>query len=233
MAHGSLDSYGVEKARAASRALDYIADGMVVGLGSGSTAHLFTKQLAQRVGLGLSGIRCVSSSMASSAFATRLGLTLASLNEVTSIDVYVDGADEIGPGLSLIKGRGGALLGEKIVASVAERFVVIADATKLVSRLGAAPVPVEVVPMAMSVVERRLADAGLHPVRRVREGDDSLYLTDSRNHILDCDCGLMEDPRAIAATIRHTIGVVEHGLFLDMASLAIVAGATDTVVLER
>jgi ribose 5-phosphate isomerase A len=232
LTHGLLDSYVGAKARAASRALDYVTDGMVVGLGSGSTAREFIEQLSQRVRLGLPGIRCVASSMASSAFATELGLTVASLNEVASIDVYVDGADEIGPGLSLIKGRGGALVGEKIVASAAERFIVIADATKLVARLGAKPVPVEVIPMAMSVVERRLAERGLHPVPRMHEDDDSLYVTDGSNHILDCDCGLMEDPRAIAATIRSTIGVVDHGLFLDMASLAIVAGATDIVVLE-
>lgn len=163
LAHESVDSHEGEKTRAASRALDYITEGMVVGLGSGSTARLFMEQLAQRVRLGLAGIRCVGSSMASSAFAKRLGLTVASLNEVGSIDVYVDGADEIGPGLSLIKGRGGALLGEKIVASAAKRFVVIADESKLVFRLGATPVPVEVVPMALSVVERRLAETGLRP----------------------------------------------------------------------
>lgn len=220
------------KARAASRALDYISERMVVGLGSGSTAQAFIEQLADRVRGGLAGIRCVGSSVASASLASALGLQVVSLDGIATIDVYVDGADEIGPRLALIKGRGGALLGEKVVASAARRFIVIADATKVVARLGEKPVPVEVIPMALSIVERRLADTGLNPVRRRSDDGDSLYLTDSGNHILDCHCGLMKDPGAIAFTIRRTIGVVEHGLFLHMATLAIVAGPAETVLME-
>ena len=143
MAHSIRTRLGSAKARAASRALDYITERTVIGLGSGSTAQAFIEQLAHRVRGGLAGIRCVGSSVASSTSATAVGLRVVSLNEVAMVDVYVDGADEIGPGLALIKGRGGALLGEKIVASAAARFIVIADATKLVSRLGAKSVPVE------------------------------------------------------------------------------------------
>jgi ribose 5-phosphate isomerase A len=146
-----------------------------------------------------------------------------SLAELPELDVYIDGADEVGPGLSLIKGGGGALLREKIVASSAKKFIVVADSTKLVDVLGKFPLPVEVVKMALPLVERRLADLGLNPSLR-RQKDGSLYLTDEQNYILDCACGAIEEPEETAAEIRSIVGVVEHGLFLGMASVALVAG---------
>jgi ribose 5-phosphate isomerase A len=129
----------------------------------------------------------------------------------------------VGPGLSLITGGGGALLREKIVASAAERFVCVVDSTKVVKTLGRFPLPVEVVKMALPLVERRLADLGLCPTLR-RHKDGSLYLTDEQNYILDCACGVIEEPEVTAAEIRSIVGVVEHGLFLGMASMALVAG---------
>jgi ribose 5-phosphate isomerase A len=139
------------------------------------------------------------------------------------LDVYIDGADEVAPGLALIKGGGGALLREKIVASSAKRFIVVADSTKIVEHLGKFPLPVEVIKMAKPKVEAKLTELGLKPVLR-KHPDGSLYLTDENNYILDCHVGLIEDPAKTASEIRAIVGVVEHGLFLQMAALALIAG---------
>jgi ribose 5-phosphate isomerase A len=150
------------------------------------------------------------------------------LNDLPELDIYVDGADEVtradGLGLALIKGGGGALLREKIVASAAREFICVVDSTKLVEHLGKFPLPVEVIKMALPLVEPRLDDLGLHPRQRSAKSGDGPYLTDEGNYILDCHCGAIADPEAIAAEIRSIIGVVEHGLFLGMATLALVAG---------
>ena len=137
--------------------------------------------------------------------------------------MYIDGADEVGPGLALIKGGGGALLREKIVASAADRFVVVVDSSKVVPVLGRFPLPVEVVKMALPLVERKLSELGLRPKLR-HHADGTLYLTDEQNYILDCACGMISEPEETAAEIRGIVGVVEHGLFLGMASVALVAG---------
>ena len=150
-------------------------------------------------------------------------MDVVSLAELPELDVYIDGADEVGPGLALIKGGGGALLREKIVASSAKRFIVVADSSKVVKVLGRFPLPVEVIQMAMPLVERKLTALGLHPVKRLHK-DGSDYLTDEGNYILDCACGQIPDPKKTANEIRGIVGVVEHGLFLHMASLALIAG---------
>jgi ribose 5-phosphate isomerase A len=208
----------------ARRAVEFVKDGMVVGLGTGTTATLFIRELAAR---GLK-IRCVASSDASHELAKSLGMDVATLTELPELDVYIDGADEIarvpGLGFGLIKGGGGALLREKIVASAAKSFIVVADSTKLVEVLGKFPLPVEVVKMALPVVQPRLAALGLNPkLRQVKSGSGP-FLTDEGNYILDCACGRIDDPRKTAAAIRAIVGVVEHGLFLGMATLALVAG---------
>jgi ribose 5-phosphate isomerase A len=208
----------------ARRAVEFVKDGMVVGLGTGTTATLFIRELAAR---GLK-IRCVASSDASHELAKSLGMDVATLTELPELDVYIDGADEIarvpGLGFGLIKGGGGALLREKIVASAAKSFIVVADSTKLVEVLGKFPLPVEVVKMALPVVQPRLAALGLNPkLRQVKSGSGP-FLTDEGNYILDCACGRIEDPVRTAAAIRAIVGVVEHGLFLGMATLALVAG---------
>jgi ribose 5-phosphate isomerase A len=210
------------KALVGKRAAEMVEDGMAVGLGTGSTSVMFIKALGARVQAGLK-IRCVASSDASEALGRSLGMEVVSLAELPALDVYIDGADEVGPGLSLIKGGGGALLREKIVASAAERFVCVVDSSKVVATLGKFPLPVEVVKMALPLVERRLVELGLNPSLR-RHKDGSLYLTDEQNYILDCACGVIEEPEETAAEIRSIVGVVEHGLFLGMASVALVAG---------
>jgi ribose 5-phosphate isomerase A len=208
----------------AKRAVEFVQDGMVVGLGTGTTATLFIRELAGR---GLK-IRCVASSDASHALAESLGMNVATLAELPELDVYIDGADEIarvpGLGFGLIKGGGGALLREKIVASAAKSFIVVADSTKLVEVLGKFPLPVEVVKMALPVVQPRLAALGLNPKLRPAKSGAGPYLTDEGNFILDCACGRIDDPQRTAAAIRGIVGVVEHGLFLGMATLALVAG---------
>lgn len=211
------------KLAVAKRAVAFVEDGMRVGLGTGTTATIFIRELAERVKAGLK-IRCVASSDASHNLGLSLGMNVTSLDESPELDVYLDGADEVGPGLALIKGGGGALLREKIVASSAKRFIVLVDSTKVVDHLGKFPLPVEVVKMALPVVLPKLAALGLNPKQRPAKSGGGQYLTDEANYIVDCACGLIADPARTAADIRSIVGVVEHGLFLQMASLALVAG---------
>src|ERR1017187_6258244 len=205
------------------RAAELVEDGTVVGLGTGTTATLFIRELAARK----LKIRCVASSDASHELGASLGLEMHTLAELPELDVYIDGADEVcvaGGGLNLIKGGGGALLREKIVASAAKEFIVVADSTKLVEVLGKFPLPVEIIRMALPLVEPRLADLGLNPKLRQKKDGRGPYLTDEGNYILDCACGRIEEPEVTAAEIRGIVGVVEHGLFLGMATLALIAG---------
>ena len=208
----------------AKRATEFIEDGMAVGLGTGSTATMFIHELAARK----LNIRCVASSDASHDLAKSLGMVVETLADLSELDIYVDGADEVarveGLGLALIKGGGGALLREKIVASAAREFLCVVDSTKIVNPLGKFPLPVEVIKMALPLVEPHLDDLGLHPRLRPAKSGDGPYLTDEGNYILDCHCGSIPDPEHLAAEIRSIIGVVEHGLFLGMATLALVAG---------
>jgi len=211
------------KALVGKRAAEMVEEGMRVGLGTGTTSVMFIKALGERVRAGLK-IRCVASSDASHELGLSLGMDVVTLAEMPELDLYIDGADEVGPGLALIKGGGGALLREKIVASAADRFIVVVDSTKVVPVLGKFPLPVEVVKMALPLVERRLEDLGLRPKLR-RHPDASIYMTDEDNFILDCACGEIPEPEETAAEIRGIVGVVEHGLFLGMASMVLVAGA--------
>lgn len=207
----------------AKRAVEFVEDGMAVGLGTGTTSRMFIEELGAKVKAEGLKIRCVASSEASEQLGKSLGMEVTSLAELPELDVYIDGADEVAPGLALIKGGGGALLREKIVASSAKRFIVVVDSSKIVKNLGKFPLPVEVIKMAKPMVEVKLTALGLKPELRKRP-DGSLYLTDENNYILDCHRGLIEDPVKTATEIRAIIGVVEHGLFLHMASLALIAG---------
>jgi ribose 5-phosphate isomerase A len=211
----------------AHRAVEFVEAGMRVGLGTGTTSTMFIRALAEKVRDGLT-IRCVASSDASHHLAQSLGMDVVTLTELPELDLYIDGADEVqvtpGQGINLIKGGGAALLREKIVTSASRRFLVVVDSTKLVAQLGKFPLPVEVFKIALPVVEPRLAALGLKPrLRLVKGGSDPLQ-TDEGNYILDCMGGPLADPDATAAAIRAIVGVVEHGLFLNMASLALVAG---------
>jgi ribose 5-phosphate isomerase A len=207
----------------AKRAAELVEDGTVVGLGTGTTATLFIRELAARK----LNIRCMASSDASHELGLSLGMEMHTLAELPELDVYIDGADEVcvaGGGLNLIKGGGGALLREKIVASAAKEFIVVADSTKLVEVLGKFPLPVEIIQMALPLVEPRLADLGFTPKLRQRKDASGPYVTDEGNYILDCWSTGIAEPESTAAEIRSIIGVVEHGLFLGMATLALVAG---------
>jgi ribose 5-phosphate isomerase A len=207
----------------AKRAVEFVQNGMAVGLGTGTTATMFIRELGARVKQGLK-IRCVASSDASHDLGLSLGIDVTTLEELPELDLYVDGADEVGPELTLIKGGGGALLREKIVTSASKEFLVVVDSTKLVKHLGKFPLPVEVIKMALPIVEPRLAALDLHPkLRKARTGEGP-FLTDEGNYILDCACGIIDEPEVLAAEIRGIVGVVEHGLFLGMATMALVAG---------
>lgn len=214
------------KLAVARRAVEFVESGMAVGLGTGTTATMFIRELGVRVRQGLK-IRCVASSDASHRLGVSLGMDVLTLAELPELDVYIDGADEIcvapGGGLALIKGGGGALLREKIVASSAQRFIVVVDSSKVVEVLGRFPLPVEVIKMALPLVQRKLSALGLQPKLRL-QNDGSHYLTDEGNLILDCGCGAIVEPEERAAEIRSIVGVVEHGLFLGMATVALVAG---------
>jgi ribose 5-phosphate isomerase A len=210
------------KRMAATRALEFVEDGMALGLGTGTTAAIFIQELGERVKQGLR-VRGIATSTASHELAQSLSIPMTTFDECPLLDLAIDGADEVGPGLALIKGGGGALLREKIVASAARRFLVVADASKLVTTLGHFPLPVEVIQMAQSIVAQRLEELGLNPKLRHRS-DGSIYITDENNVLLDCSCGSIPDPAKTAADIRAIVGVVEHGLFLNMASIALIAG---------
>ena len=223
------------KREAARRALDLVEPGMRLGLGSGTTAHIFVDLVGERVKAGLD-VRCVATSEATAAQAKALGVKLATLDEIPELDLTVDGADEIDPELRLIKGGGGALLREKIVAAASRRMAVIADSRKLVPRLGAFPLPVEVVPFGLAAtrrhIEQALAGLGLAGPLRLR-GDNTPFVTDGGHLILDCALGEIRDPERLADALDEIPGVVEHGLFLGYAELAVVAGAGRVEVIRR
>ena len=213
------------KQAVAVRAVEFVSDGMRVGLGTGTTATLFIRELAKKS----LKIRCVASSDASHKLASELGMDVVTLDELPELDVYIDGADEVGPELALIKGGGGALLREKIVASAAKKFIVVVDSTKVVDTLGAFPLPVEVIKMALPLVLPKLQALGLNPKQRQAKDGSGPYLTDEANYILDCHAGALEYPAQTAAAVRSIVGVVEHGLFLNMASLVLIAGENGVV----
>jgi ribose 5-phosphate isomerase A len=219
------------KRMAARRALEFVEDGMSLGLGSGTTSAMFIQELGERVKGGLK-VRGIATSAASQKLAESLSIPITNFDDTKELDLAIDGADEVGPGLALIKGGGGALLREKIVESAAKKFIVIADSTKLVKQLGKFPLPVEVVQMALPLVTHRLEALGLNPkLRHYKDG--SVYLTDENNFILDCAAGEIADPAKTAADIRAIVGVVEHGLFLNMASFALIASDQGVVEIGR
>jgi ribose 5-phosphate isomerase A len=218
-----------QKRAAGEAAAALVESGMVVGLGTGSTAVWFVRALAERK----LAITCVCTSVATAELAKDLGMKLAKLGEAGELDLTVDGADEIGPGLSLIKGGGGALLREKLVWEASRHCVVIADAAKRVPVLGRFPLPVEVVAFGHQTTALRVCDAltecdiGAAPRLRVKDG--APVRTDGGNVIYDAPCGRIADPAALAAALKSVTGVVDHGLFLDLADLALV-GTSDGVV---
>ena len=220
------------KLLAARRSMDYVENGMRVGLGSGSTAKLVLELLGERVRQGLK-IVGIPTSQAAADLAIAQGIPLTDFDHLQHLDIDIDGADEVGPGLALIKGGGGALLHEKIVARAAKRVVIVVGDGKVVPLLGKFPLPVEVVPFAAKLVENSLEAIGGHPKLRMKKDGSGPYITDEQNYIFDCAFGLIEDPKALAASIDQITGVVEHGLFLNIATEVIVADATGIRLLTR
>ncbi len=222
------------KKAAAEAAARLVENGMVVGLGTGSTAHFFLDALAGRIrreGLRVWGI---PTSKKTAARARQLRIPLSTFAKHAEIDLAVDGADEVELGtLFLIKGRGGALLREKIVAAASKRMAVVADESKLVERLGSlVAVPVEVVPFGWQETQRRLEKLGANPSLRF-VGGKKPYITDGGNYVLDCAFGPMADPKDVAHQLDHVIGAVEHGLFLGFAREAFIGGPDGVKVLRR
>ena len=218
------------KQAAAEKALELVQDGMLVGLGTGSTARYFTEGVGRLVAGGMK-VRAVPSSRATAELAAELGIPIVT-ELIGMIDLSVDGADEVDPALNLIKGRGGAMVREKLVAAASRRFVVVVDESKLVRQLGAGVLPVEVLPFLWRTTADRLILLGASLT--VRGGEEAPYVTDNGNLILDLTFeGGIADPQALATSLKVTIGVVEHGLFVGMTDSCIVAGADGPRMLGR
>jgi ribose 5-phosphate isomerase A len=225
------------KRQAAARALEHVRDGMKLGLGTGSTAKHFVELLGMRVRDGLSVIG-VPTSEATRINAERCGIALTTLDEVDRLDLTVDGADEIDPSLNLIKGGGGALLREKIVAAASDRMIVIADDSKWVDVLGRFPLPVEVIPFGLAATRRAIGkafaqcgDSGQMVLRKGKDGH--VFVTDGGHWIVDAHLGRITDAPRLAGLLTSIPGVVEHGLFIGLAGMAVLAGAGGIRVVER
>lgn len=224
---GRMDQRAL-KIEAAREALSHVTDGMRLGIGTGTTAAEFVRLLADKVNNGMSIIG-VPTSERTAVLCEELGVPLSTLEETPELDLTIDGADEVDPGLNLIKGGGGALLREKIVAAASARMIVIADESKLVDALGKFPLPIEVNRFGLRATElairRAASELGLSGPLTLRMTDGQPFVTDGGHLILDASFGRIPDTRALSNALFAIPGVVEHGLFLGMARLAIIAGA--------
>jgi ribose 5-phosphate isomerase A len=209
-----------EKEAAGRAAAKLVSDGNIVGLGTGSTAYFAVVALGERVKAGLKIIG-IPTSIKTADLARSVGIPLTTLDEHPEIDITIDGADELDPKLNLIKGGGGALTREKVVAFASRKMVVVADSGKVVPVLGKFPLPVEVIAFARTVVEKKIVALGGSPKLRTKP-DGSPYLTDNGNQILDCSFGKIADPAALALALSSIPGIVEHGLFVGLAKMALV-----------
>jgi ribose 5-phosphate isomerase A len=226
-----------QKRAASARALEFVRPGMRVGLGTGSTARHFVELLGEKVAAGLD-IIAVPTSEATRAQAAKLGIALTTLDQTPQLDLTVDGADEVAPDLTLIKGGGGALLREKIVATASARMIVIADESKYVAVLGRFPLPIEIVPFGAAATHRAvdaaIAAAGCAGPAVLRKGkDEQVFVTDSGHWILDAHLQRIPHPRELAARLCMVPGVMEHGLFINNASTVILAGPNGVRLIER
>jgi ribose 5-phosphate isomerase A len=216
-----------EKELAGRAAAELVVSGNVVGLGTGSTAYFAVVALGERVKAGLKIIG-IPTSVATGELARTVGIPLSTLDEHPEIDITIDGADEVDPQLRLIKGGGGALLREKIIATASKKMIVVADSTKVVPALGKFPLPVEIIPFARAVLERKITALGATCKQRTR-ADGAAFMTDEGHHILDCNFGKIADPPALARYLSDLPGVVEHGLFIGIAKLALVGKGTSVI----
>ncbi len=226
-----------QKRAAAARAVEFVRPGMRLGLGTGSTARHFVDLLGERVRAGLDVVG-VPTSRETQAQAEHCGIPLTTLDDTPALDLTVDGADEIGPDLSLIKGGGGALLGEKIVAGASARMIVIADQSKFVEALGQFPLPIEVARFGLGATLRALEKAisavqAGGPLRLRRGSDGHAFVTDGGHWIVDATLGRIDDPEALAHALADVPGVMEHGLFIGYAQMIIIAGPDGVKLIER
>lgn len=226
-----------QKRAAAAHAIAFVRPGMRLGLGTGSTARHFVELLAERVRSGLS-VSAVPTSNATHVQAERLGIALTTLDETPELDLTVDGADEIAPDLSLIKGGGGALLREKIVAAASARMIVIADESKWVDTLGRFPLPIEIAPFGSTVTQRAIESVAVEagcpgpaPLRRTQDGH--AFVTDGGHWLVDAQLQRIADAPTLATRLSAIPGVMEHGLFIGLARLAILAGPSGIRIVER
>ena len=219
------------KKQAGVKAAEFVQDGMVVGLGTGSTAYYFVEEIGRRMREEGLNIKAVTTSSVTSEQARGLGIPLFDIDQVEEIHVTVDGADEIDPAFNGIKGGGGALLMEKIVALATQHYIWVVDESKLVDTLGAFQLPVEVVQYGADQLFRRFEKAGYQPSFRQKDGQR--FVTDMQNFIIDLDLGAIPDPVAFGNDLDHTVGVVEHGLFNGMVDKVIVAGQAGIEILEK
>ncbi|NLS15742.1 ribose-5-phosphate isomerase RpiA [Rhizobium sp. P40RR-XXII] len=223
------------KIEAARAALAHVESGMRLGIGTGTTAEEFVRLLAEKVAAGLS-IQGVPTSERTAKLCNELGVPLKSLDELPELDLTIDGADELDGALTLIKGGGGALLREKIVAASSARMIVIADQSKVVETLGAFPLPIEVNPFGLVstriLIEKATSRLGLSGAFNMRRSGDSLFVTDGGHYIVDASFGRIPDAEALSSELYSIPGVVEHGLFIHMATLAIIAGPAGARTLQ-
>ncbi len=218
------------KKLAGIKAAEFVQSGMIVGLGTGSTAYYFVEEIGRRIKEEGLHITAVTTSSVTSKQAECLGISLKSIDEVDFVDVTVDGADEVDSAFNGIKGGGGALLMEKVVAVPTKHYIWVVDESKMVEKLGAFKLPVEVVQYGAEQLFRRFERAGYNPAFRQKDGQR--FVTDMQNFIIDLDLGVIENPVEFAQELDHVVGVVEHGLFNQMVDKVIVAGKSGLQVLE-
>src|ERR1700744_2381745 len=216
---------------AAGKAIEYIRNGMTLGLGTGSTAYWAIQGIGELVKNGLS-VRAIATSLQSESLAREWGIPIVPFSEIDHLDITIDGADEVDEELNLIKGGGGALLREKIVASATRFYIIIVDESKLVRQLGKFPLPVEITPFCWELTKRRLEELGGAP--RMRMAGNQPFLTDNQHYILDTSFGLIPDPARLHERVSAITGVMEDGFFIGMADVVVAGLANgDTRVLER
>lgn len=219
-----------EKQLVGEKAAEFVQDGMIVGLGTGSTVRYTIEKIGKQVTRGMS-IQAAATSIQTEQLARECGIPLVSLNEVDELDLAIDGADEVNPAFHLIKGGGGALLREKIIASSARHFIVVADSSKMVDHLGRFLLPVEVEMFGYTMTERKIRFLGGEPVLRVKEGKP--YVTDNGHYIFDCDFGRIASPEKLEQELNLIAGVVENGLFIGMADTVITINDSQEIQIKK
>ncbi len=225
-----MQDHNLEKLNAGERAIDFIKDGMLLGLGTGSTVYYTIKKIGELIKAGMK-LKAVSTSSATSQLASAIGIEILPFNEITKTDLTIDGADEVDPNLNGIKGGGGALLYEKLVAEASEQIIWVVDSGKLVQRLGRFPLPVEVVQYGLNYLLTKFSEKDYHPELRLKDGRP--YITDAGNFIIDLHLNEIAEPDELNGEIKLLTGVVETGLFLGMADKVIIGKGNETEIIDR